>query len=90
VAGTLEHFELEEYIKIEGFELLRLLLQDHFDLRASREERIDEVLDAAGRHHGAVEANHERPLTTIVGTAGSVVSPTAAGVRPTCTLPTRC
>jgi hypothetical protein len=68
VAGTLEHFELEEYIKIEGFELLRLLLQDHFDLRASREERIDEVLDAAGRHHGAVEANHERPLTTIVGT----------------------
>src|SRR5260370_11065813 len=29
-AAALEHFELEQYIKTEGFELLRLLLQDHF------------------------------------------------------------
>lgn len=28
-AVALGHFELEQYIKTEGFELLRLLLQDH-------------------------------------------------------------
>ncbi len=38
-AAGLEHFELETYIKTEGFELLRLLLQDHFDLRALSETR---------------------------------------------------
>lgn len=39
-AAGMEHFELEEYIKTEGFELLRLFLQDHFDVRAFREERL--------------------------------------------------
>ena len=67
-AATLEHSELEDYIHTEGFELLRLLLQDHFDLRAVSEERLAEVVDAGGVPRGAVEAGHERPLTTIVGT----------------------
>jgi hypothetical protein len=67
-AATLEHSELEDYIHTEGFELLRLLLQDHFDLRAVNEERVAEVVDACGVPRGAVEAGHERPLTTIVGT----------------------
>lgn len=67
-AATLEHSELEDYIHTEGFELLRLLLQDHFDLRAVNEERLAEVVDAGGVPRGAVEAGHERPLTTIVGT----------------------
>jgi hypothetical protein len=64
----LEHFELEEYIKTEGFELLRLLLQDHFDLREAREARLEGVVDHSGAGHGAVERGHERPLATIVGT----------------------
>jgi hypothetical protein len=67
-AASLEHSELETYIHTEGFELLRLLLQDHFDLRAAKEVRLDEVVDAAGVPRGAVEAGHERPLTTTVGT----------------------
>jgi hypothetical protein len=67
-AAALDHFELEQYIKTEGFELLRLLLQDHFDLRATQELRLEEVLDASGARHGAVEPGHERPLATIVGT----------------------
>lgn len=67
-AAALEHFELEQYIRTEGFELLRLLLQDHFDLRASRETRIGEVVGSGGARHGAVEQDHQRPLGTIVGT----------------------
>lgn len=67
-AAGLEHSELEAYIHTEGFELLRLLLQDHFDRRAAKEERLAEVLDADGVPRVAVEAGHERPLATIVGT----------------------
>lgn len=48
--------------------MLRLLLQDHFDLRASREVRIGEVVGSGGVRHGAVEENHQRPLATVVGT----------------------
>ena len=67
-AAALEHSELEAYIKTEGFELLRLLLQDHFDLRAFKETRLAEVVDADGVARGAVERGHERPLATIIGT----------------------
>ncbi len=67
-AAGLEHSQLEGYIRTEGFELLRLLLQEHFDLRALREERLEEVADAKGAAYGAVERGHERPLTTVVGT----------------------
>jgi hypothetical protein len=67
-AAALEHFELEQYIKTEGFELLRLLLQNHFDLREMREVRLEEVTSAGGVAHRAVEAHHQRRLATIVGT----------------------
>lgn len=50
--GALRHGELGEHSKTEGFELLRLLLQDHPDLRASRKQSIDEVLEASGGRHG--------------------------------------
>ncbi len=36
-AGGLAHFDLEQRLETEGRELLRQLLQDHLDLRASRE-----------------------------------------------------
>jgi hypothetical protein len=67
-AVALGHFELEQYLKTEGFELLRLLLQDHFDLRALREVRLGQVCDAAGVAHRAAERGHERGLASIVGT----------------------
>lgn len=67
-ASSMEHFELETYIKTEGFELLRLLLQDHFDLRASKELRVDAVTDAAGVKRTSAEGDHVRMLQTIVGT----------------------
>ena len=46
---------------------MRLLLQEHFDLRAIREERLGGVADADGVARGAVEPGHERLLATVVG-----------------------
>jgi hypothetical protein len=46
--------------------LLRQLLQDHLDLRAHRETRV-EIVDADGTTHGAVGAGHTRRLTTVLG-----------------------
>jgi hypothetical protein len=65
-AGGLEHAELERRLQVEGRDLLRRLLQDHLDLRAHREQRI-EVADAAGVPHHAVEAGHARRLATVFG-----------------------
>ena len=66
-SAGLQHFQLEEYMKAEGFELLRLLVQGHFDLLALQEERLVGVADAGGVPHGAVERGHERPLAMTVG-----------------------
>jgi hypothetical protein len=45
-----------------------MLLQDHFDLRAVKEVRLEEVVASNGVAHRAVERGHERPLSTVVGT----------------------
>jgi hypothetical protein len=66
-ASALSHAELEERLDRDGRDLLRHLLQDHLDLRASREARLVDVLDAAGGRHGAVEAGHQRVLASMFG-----------------------
>lgn len=66
-AAELDHGELEDRLSAEGRELLRLLYQDHLDLRAGREQRLDEVADANGASRSSVEAGHRRALTTIFG-----------------------
>ena len=50
-----EHGEVERLLKVEGFELLRRLMQDHLDLRTVRETRIDIVGDDGN------ERPHTRP-----------------------------
>ena len=50
-----------------GRDLLRRLLQDHLELRAAREQRV-EVRSASGAIHGSVEAGHTRQLATVFGT----------------------
>jgi hypothetical protein len=62
----LDHAELERQLDVEGRQLLRQLLQDHVDLRAMREKRID-VLDADGARRSRVETGHTRGLATIFG-----------------------
>ena len=66
-AAALSHAELEDRLGTEGRELLRLLYQDHLDLRAQREPRLEEVVDADGVDRRSVEAGHTRTLTTIFG-----------------------
>ena len=66
-AAGLSHAELEDELDRRGRELLRQLFQGQLDLRALRERRLDEVADAAGVRHGAVETGHTRPLGTIFG-----------------------
>jgi hypothetical protein len=55
------HDQLEEHLTTHGRELLRLLLQDHLDLRAVREQhavgqgRAAPVTEAGGLQHRKVE-----------------------------------
>lgn len=64
----LTHAQLEDRLASDGFELLRLLFQDHLDLRADREQRIEGVTDTEGVRRSWVEADHTRSLTTLFGT----------------------
>jgi hypothetical protein len=73
-AGGWTHDQLEDHLQTNGREVLRLLFQDHLDLRALREQhavaqgRTDPVIDADGASHRKVETGHVRHLTTVFGT----------------------
>jgi hypothetical protein len=66
-AGVLAHGELEERLQVSARELHRQLLQDHLDLRAIREQRLDRVVDARGIQRGQFERGHQRPLASVFG-----------------------
>jgi hypothetical protein len=66
-ATSFTHAELEQRLTVDARDLVRQLLQDHLDLRATREQRICDVLDAKGTKHGTVEDDHARPLLSIFG-----------------------
>jgi len=66
-AGVLAHAELEDRLEVDARELFRQLLQDHLDLRADREERIEGVADCEGVRRPSAEAGHERSLLTVFG-----------------------
>src|ERR1039458_1559103 len=63
---SLSHGELEELLDVQGRDLIRQLLQDHLELRASREVRLD-VVDAEGVLRPSVEEGHQRALGTLFG-----------------------
>ena len=86
----LEHSELEQQqLDTRGRELLRLLFQDHVDLRALREGRL-KVADAGGSPRTRVETGHARGLATIFGEVTVTGWLTASPARRTCTRPMRC
>ncbi|MEW6498985.1 MAG: ISKra4 family transposase [Cyanobacteriota bacterium] len=60
-----EHGEIERYLKIEGFELLRRMMQEHLDLRAESEPRV-EVKNSQGIEMTRARASG-RQLETIFG-----------------------
>jgi len=66
-ADVVEHGELECRLEIDGRELVRLLLQDHLDLRAAREQRLDAVSDEHGAPRRTVERDHQRQLGSVFG-----------------------
>ncbi len=66
-AVGLTHAELESRLSADMREVIRQLYQDHLDLRAKNEQRQDDIVAAGGAPHRAVEADHERPLSTIFG-----------------------
>lgn len=67
VAAGLTHAELEEQVDARGRELLRRMYQDHLDLRAAREQRLEKVTGADGVARARAEIGHTRPLTTVFG-----------------------
>jgi hypothetical protein len=66
-AAVMSHAELERRVGLDGREVLRLALQGHFDRRAQREQRSDDICDAEGVPRRSVEAGHERMLATMFG-----------------------
>jgi hypothetical protein len=64
--GQHTHAELEERLSGAGRELMRLLVQDHLDLRADQ-ERLPVFTGPDGIERRVVDKGHTRSLTTIFG-----------------------
>lgn len=61
-----EHFEIETYLKTEGFELLRRMMQGYVDLRTEQEQRV-EVRNKNGKTMTRAKPT-EKNLETFFGT----------------------
>jgi hypothetical protein len=85
-AAGLDHAGLEEQIASRVREVQRLLLQEHLDLRAAREQRRDEVTGPEGLERTRAERGHGRLLATTLGqvrvTRIAYRAPGAANVHP--------
>ncbi|MGH3612946.1 MAG: hypothetical protein ACRDRK_10205 [Pseudonocardia sp.] len=66
-AGGLTHAELEDELEVTGRELVRTLLQDHLDLRAAREPRLESVVGSDQVVRTRVETGHQRGLGSLYG-----------------------
>ena len=66
-AKALSHSELETQLAERGREMLRRMLQDHLDLRAWCEPRLEKVVGADGAARTRVETGHGRGLLTVLG-----------------------
>ena len=62
-----EHGTIEKYIEIEGYELLRLLLQGYLDARAENETRLPCVVDSQGKNLTHCRANNKTTLASLFG-----------------------
>src|SRR5680860_1238612 len=77
-AGSLTHSELERRLTVDMRELVRLLYQDHLDLRAVREQRRDDVADAALNLPRELHSHGLRELSAIESSRGSFEDATDA------------
>jgi hypothetical protein len=85
-AAALDHAGLEDVLEARGRELLRVLLQDHLDVRAVREQRREQVAGADGITRTRAEKGHRRRLATVFGVVSvsriAYRAPGAANVHP--------
>jgi hypothetical protein len=65
------HSGLEEWLAVEGRDLLRHLFQDHLDLRTEREPRRLEVVGSEGTARREAVEGEGTPLDTIFGGVGA-------------------
>ena len=65
--GTQEHGLTEEYVRIDGDELKRLLLQGYLDKQAYDEQQAASVTCADGHQRNHVRKNTNRTLTSLFG-----------------------
>jgi len=65
--GSLTHSQLEEVLGADMREVTRQLCQDHLRLRELTEQRIEQVVDAAGRERSRIERGRRRILSTVFG-----------------------
>lgn len=63
----LEHGQVEAWLHSEGMELLRQLLQGHFDVRAKHEQRLESCTGADGVERRQVRVGCQRGLMTLFG-----------------------
>jgi hypothetical protein len=84
-SGAVTHAELEAHLQVASRELFRQLVQDHLDLRAEREPRLAEVVDADQVPRDTVETRRARKLATVFGDVGVERLAYRAAVTPTCT-----
>jgi hypothetical protein len=66
-AARLTHGEFEASLQVKGREVLRTMFQDHLDLRAQREMRLEVVIGADGVARNSVEDGHRRALRSVFG-----------------------
>jgi hypothetical protein len=66
-AAAMMHGDIEELIRTQIREVARLLFQGHQDLRAEREPRLPEVVDAEGVRRGTAVHGESRNLATVFG-----------------------
>ncbi|MGH9439773.1 MAG: ISKra4 family transposase, partial [Terriglobia bacterium] len=62
-----QHSDVEEHLKKEGAELLRLVFQGQLDLRAENEEKLENLIGSDGRVRNHRRDDCTRPLMTIFG-----------------------
>ena len=66
-SAQLTHAQLEDQLSERGREIARLLLQEHLDLRAAREQRRDDVTGPDEIARTRAERGHGRLLATTLG-----------------------
>jgi hypothetical protein len=66
-AAGLGHAAVEEELAARGLEILRLLFQDHLDVRAAAEPRLERVTGPDGVPRTRAEAGHGVPLASVAG-----------------------